>query len=84
MTEKSSTMLPGTVQKIIKSRFSGEHEKAQIAVDGADQLYKELRVENTLTDENGVEVQLKEGDKVEVTVAAEPEATNTKTDRKRS
>jgi hypothetical protein len=76
MPEKPSTTLPGTVEKVIKSPFPGEPEKAQIAVEGADHLYKELRVENNLTDENGAEVQLKEGAKVEVTVEAEPEDTN--------
>ena len=64
--------------------FPVNPEKAQIAVEGADHLYKELCVEDTLTDENGVEVELKEGAKVEVTVAAEPEDTSAKSDRKRS
>lgn len=49
--------------------------KAQIAVEGADHLYKELRIENNLTDENGNEVRLKQGAKVDVAVEAEPEAT---------
>ena len=75
MPEKPSTTLPGTVEKVIKSPFPGEPEKAQIAVEGADDLYRELRVENKLKDENGVEVQLKEGAKIEVTVEAEPEDT---------
>ena len=83
MTEKPSTTLPGTVEKIIKSPFPGEPEKAQIAVEGADHLYKELRVENNLTDENGVEVQLKQGAKVEVTVEAKPEDTSATSDDRR-
>jgi hypothetical protein len=53
-----------------KSRLPGEPDKAQIAIEGADQLYRELRVENKLTAGNGPEVQLKQGDKVEVTVEA--------------
>ena len=83
MTEKPSTTLPGTVEKIIKSPFPGEPEKAQIAVEGADHLYKELRVENNFTDENGVEVQLKQGAKVEVTVEAKPEDTSATSDDRR-
>jgi hypothetical protein len=75
MTEKPSATLPGTVEKIIKSPFPGEPEKAQIAVEGADHLYKEIRIENTLTDENGDKVQLKPGAEVKVTVEAPPEAT---------
>lgn len=75
MTTKPSATLPGTVEKIIKPPYPSVPEKAQIAVEGADHLYKELRIENNLTDENGNEVRLKQGAKVDVTVAAEPEAT---------
>jgi uncharacterized protein YfaS (alpha-2-macroglobulin family) len=75
MSEKPATTLPGTVEKIIQSPVPSEPERAQIAVEGADHLYRELRIENTLTDENGEEVQLKKGAKVEVTVEADPEAT---------
>jgi hypothetical protein len=74
MTEKLSATLPGTVEKIIKSPHPSEPEKAQIAVEGADELYKEIRIVNNLTDENGDEVRLKQGAKVEVTVEAGPEA----------
>ena len=76
MTEKLTTTLAGTVGKIIKSPFVGEPEKAQIVVEGADHLYKEIRINNLLTSENGVEVRLKPGAKVEVTVTvhAGPEA----------
>jgi hypothetical protein len=48
MSEKPSTTLPGTVEKIIKSPYPSESEKAQIAIEGADHLYKEIRIENTL------------------------------------
>ena len=75
MTEKPSTTLPGTVQKIIKPLYNAEPEKAQIAVEGAEDLYKEIRIENTLTDANGNEVRLKPGAEVQVTVEADPEAT---------
>ena len=74
MTEKPSATLPGTVEKIIKSPHPSDPEKAQIAVEGADELYKEIRIVNNLTDENGDEVRLKQGAKVEVTVEAGPEA----------
>ena len=74
MTEKPTATLPGTVEKIIKSPHPSEPEKAQIAVEGADELYKEIRIVNNLTDENGDEVSLKQGAKVEVTVEASPEA----------
>jgi hypothetical protein len=75
MTEKPSTTLPATVEKIIKPVVPGEPEKAQISVEGADHLYREIRIDNTLTDENGKKVGLKPGAEVEVTVEAHPEAT---------
>jgi hypothetical protein len=74
MTEKPSATLPGTVEKIIRSPHPSDPEKAQIAVEGADELYKEIRIANHLTDENGDQVRLKQGAKVEVTVEAGPEA----------
>jgi len=75
MSENPSTTLSGTVEKIIQPIALGEPEKAQIAIQGADHLYREIRIENTLTDENGHKVRLKQGADVEVTVEAEPEAT---------
>lgn len=80
MTEKSSTILPGTVEKIIKSPYSDEPEKAQISVEGADHLYRKIRIDNTLTNENGDEVTLKRGAHVEVTVEAAAEDASLKID----
>jgi hypothetical protein len=65
--EKPSTSVPGTVDKMIPAR-SSQPEKAQIAVDGPDHQYRDLRIENTLTDEHGRDVKLKKGAHVEVTV----------------
>ena len=73
MPEKANVALPAEVEKIIKSPDPREPEKAQINIqDGADPLYKELRIENSLTDDKGNEAKLKEGAKVEVTVHAPP------------
>jgi hypothetical protein len=82
MSEKPSTTLPATVEKIIKPVYPSEPEKAQLAVKGADHLYRELRIENTLTDENGDEVRLKQGAEVEVTIEANPGSTTSKSDGK--
>jgi hypothetical protein len=75
MSDKLSTTLPATVEKIIKSPSPNVPEKAQITVEGADHLYRELRIENTLINEDGDTVHLKEGAEVEVTIEAEPEDT---------
>ena len=75
MAEKPSVTMPGTVEKIIQPVHPSQPEKAQISVEGADDLYREIRIENSLTDENGDEVRLKKGAEVEITVQADPEAT---------
>lgn len=69
---------PGTVEKIIKPADPRDPEKAQINVHGAEPLYQEIRIDNTLTDENGAEVKLKEGAEVEVHVEADKSATTPK------
>jgi hypothetical protein len=78
-TDKPTVTLPGKVEKIIESRHPDEPEKAQIAIEGADTLYREIRIENSLTDENGNKVGLKEDAEVDVTVEADKDATTPKT-----
>jgi DNA repair exonuclease SbcCD nuclease subunit len=68
--EKPSVTLPGTVEKIIPALGPNYPEKAQITVKGADDLYKEVRIENALEDENGNSVKPKRGAEVEVTIEA--------------
>jgi len=81
MNENPSTTLHGTVEKIIPPAVPSEPERAQIAIEGADILYKELRIENTLTDTDGNEVHLKRGAKVDVTVEAEHKGVTAKSDQ---
>ena len=69
--KKPKTTRPGTVEKIIKPAFPEEPEKAEIAVEGADHLYREIRIENTLVDPKGNKVKLVEGAQVDVTVEAD-------------
>jgi hypothetical protein len=79
MAENPRTTVPAVVEKIIKpTPFSGEPEKAQIAVKGADHYYREIRIENSLTDENGHEVGLKPGAEIQVTVEADANDTTPK------
>jgi hypothetical protein len=72
---KPSTTLPGTVEKIIKSPDPSKPEKAQIGVEGAEHLYREIRIDNVLKDQEGGKVALKQGAEVEVTIEADPEDT---------
>jgi hypothetical protein len=50
-------------------------KRHRYGVEGADPLYEELRVENSLTDENGDKVRLKKDADVAVTLEADKEAT---------
>src|SRR5579871_5012476 len=69
--EQPAVSMPGTVDKIITPR-ENQPEKAQIGVDEADQRYRHLRIRNILIDEHGDDVKLRKGERVEVTVTAEP------------
>jgi uncharacterized protein YfaS (alpha-2-macroglobulin family) len=65
--EQSSTTMSGTVDKIIPSPRPSQPDQANIIVDVPDKRYRNLRIENTLTDEHGDDVSLKEGAQVDVT-----------------
>jgi hypothetical protein len=69
--ETPSTTLPGVVQKVIPSPHPSIPEKAGIEIEGADDLYREIRIVNTLTDEHGNKVGLKSGAEVDVTIEAD-------------
>jgi hypothetical protein len=68
--EQPSTTMPGTVDKIMPPTGPRQPERAQIAVGGTDQRYRNLRIENALTDEHGDDVRLKKGAQVDITVTA--------------
>ncbi len=78
-SKQANRTMPAVVEKIIKPSNPLLPEKAQIAVAEADDLYREIRIENTLTDQNGNEVRLKEGAEVEVIIAADESHTEVKT-----
>jgi len=53
MPKKPKAKEPGTVREVIKPIIPSEPEKAAIEVHGADDLYKEIRIENKLVDSKG-------------------------------
>src|ERR1700733_10905561 len=73
MSGTPSVTLPGTVEKIIKP--PNELEKTQITVKGADHPYREIRIDNTLRNENGGDAGLKPGVRVKVTIESDAGAT---------
>jgi hypothetical protein len=62
--------MTGTVNRIIPPLRPSQQEKAQIGVDGAEHRYRDLRTENSLTDEHDDDLRLKKGAHVEVTITA--------------
>jgi hypothetical protein len=77
-TEKATATFEGTVDKIIPALPDHSPEKAQISIEGAEDLYREIRIENALQDKSGKSVGLKQGAEVDVTIAADPNATTEK------
>jgi hypothetical protein len=69
IVEPATVTTLGLVEEITPPAQAGQREKAQIATGVADQTYRGLRIENTLTDAHGDNVKLKKGAHVEITVA---------------
>lgn len=82
MKKKPRTTKHGTVKKIIKSPDPSVPEKAEVEVHEADELYKEIRIDNVLEDEQGKKVKLKEDAPVDITVEADQNSTTPDTDEK--
>jgi predicted DNA-binding antitoxin AbrB/MazE fold protein len=72
---KKRKKLKGTVQKIIKPLSPTEPEKAQIDIQGAENLYREIRIDNEVVDDKGEKVRLKQGAEVDVIIEADSRAT---------
>jgi len=72
MTEKPSRQDQGPLSALSNPPVGGLPEKAEIALHGADDLYKEIRIENAPVGGSGEAVSLKEGAQVEVTIEAGP------------
>ena len=72
---KKRKKLHGTVEKVIQPMTPTQSEKAQISIDEAEDLYKEIRIENAMVRESGEKTRLKAGEKVDVIVEADTDAT---------
>jgi len=71
---KRRKKLKGKVEKIFPPIGSDGVEKAQVEVHEAEPLYREIRVENVLTDDNGEKQKLKPGAEVDVILEADSDA----------
>ena len=75
MSRKKRNKLRGTVKKVIKPSYSTGKEKAEIDIKEADDLYREIRVDNEVTDDRGEKASLKEGAEIDVILEADSDAT---------
>ena len=76
---KKIRKLHGTVERVIKPAFAGQTEKAQIEIEDAEQLYREIRIDNEVSDKSGKKAALKPGAEVDVIIEADSDATMKKT-----
>ena len=70
----SKTKLSAVVRKIIPPLMAGEAETVEISLDNAEDLYREIRIANIFTDQNGAAGSLRPGSRVDVIVEADTEA----------
>lgn len=75
MAKRPRAKKRGIVEKVIPPPHPSMPEKAQIAVEDADHLYREIRIDNTLVTEDGEKVKLKEQAPVDVVIEADQDAT---------
>jgi hypothetical protein len=76
--KKPNVTLPGTVEKIIPAVGDDIPEKVEIKIEGADDLYREVRIENKVIDAKGNPAKLKKGAEVDVTIEADKKDINSK------
>lgn len=72
---KKRKKLKGTVEKIIKPAHPTLPEKAQIEIPDGDHLYREIRIDNEVVDDQGEKAKLKEGAEVDIIIEADSSAT---------
>jgi hypothetical protein len=63
--------VPAVVNKLVKSGFADEPERVEISITGAENLFREIRIENKFTGIDGGPVALTNGAHVDVTFEAE-------------
>jgi len=76
----SKKKLSASVRKIIPPLMSGEAETVEIRLDDAEELYREIRIANIFTDQNGEAGILRPGSRVDIIVEADIEAVTKETD----
>lgn len=68
-------MISCSVQKIVQGFQQNNFEIVEITISEAEDLFREIRIENTFNDVDGEPVALKQGARVDVTLEADPKDT---------
>ena len=63
--------VPAVVTKVVKPAFDGQPVKVEISISQADDLFREIRIENNFNDVDGGPVALTNGARLDVTFEAE-------------
>jgi hypothetical protein len=74
-SNKPSRTVPAVVRKVLNSVGPGHPEKVEISIETADELFREIRIDNVLTTADGQTVALQNSARVDVTFEAELEDT---------
>ena len=69
--DRPSRTVPGVVSKLLTPAYPRQPEKIEISIPVADDLFREIRIENRLTAPDGEVVALKPGSQLAVTFEAD-------------
>lgn len=64
-------MVPAVVNKLIEPKFSGQVQRIEISIPSADELFREIRIENSFNGPDGKPVALRNGANLDVTLEAD-------------
>jgi len=73
LTNKGWKLMPAVVNKVLKPRSPFGTEKVEISIPDADDLFREIRVENLLIDAKGNMLALQPGTQLDVRLEADKE-----------
>lgn len=65
--------LHGSVKKVIKPVHPSDPEKVEIDIHEAEDLYRDIRIDNVVTNGDGVKDKLKQGEDVDIILEADPD-----------
>ena len=68
--ETASKVLPAVASRVIQPRYSNVVERVEIRIPTADDLYNEIRVENSFTDKKGRTLSVQPGTPLDLKIEA--------------